>query len=420
MNLLRAWGWAVWLAALVFITPIPHTIALRNTLLFGGVLVLLAGIRRAPRPQPGRVMRTPLLALLALSTWLLLHSLLLAADRAEALGNLRGDWLLPLLLGAVGAWVAVRVPAGRAVKAVLWALGAHMIWLAGWQVWLVLQGLPVGFGAVPFGERDFQSTLHSFLLALLIAQTLAAGSIAGSARIGARGWLALALTFAADALIRARNGTLITLALSAAAAGLLALQSRQRRRVLLVAGAVAALGVTSLSIDPRWSGLRESLDIGWHSSSMYWMNRGGEVPRTSRGAPIEESAYMRAAWARQATDFIARHPLGTGFGRDAFGRGIAEVHGVGGWVSSHSGLLDFTLAVGWPGSLLLLLAAVLTVRAGWRQYVEQGDPAGLMLSFLTGGYLLRILLDGHFSGWRLSLFALLFGVLLGSFRRRAP
>lgn len=416
MTLLRAWGWAAWLAALVFITPIPHTIALRNALLFGGVLVLLAGLRRAPRPQPGRVMRPPLLAFIALSAWIVLHSLLLAAEPAIALGNLRGDWALPLLLAAVGAFVAARAPAGRAVQAALWALGAHMVWLVGWQVWLVLQGLPVGFGAVPFGERDYQSTLHNFLLSLLVAQTLAAGA---AARVPLRNWGVLLATFAADALIRARNGTLVTLALSAAAAGLLALKSRQRRRVLLVAGAVAALGVTSLSIDPRWSGLRESLDIGWHSSSMYWMNRSGEVPRTSRGTPIEESAYMRAAWARQATDFIARHPFGTGFGRDAFGRGIAEVHGVPGWVSSHSGLLDFTLAVGWPGSLLLLLTAVLTVRAGWRQYADQGDPAGLMLSFLAGGYLLRILLDGHFSGWRLSLFALLLGVLLGSFRRRS-
>lgn len=418
MNLLRAWGWAAWLAALVFITPIPHTIALRNALLFGGVLVLLAGIRRAPQPQPGRVMWVPLLALLALSAWLLLHSLLVAVDHAEALGNLRGDWLLPLLLGAVGAWVAVRVPAGRAVRAVIWALGAHMVWLAGWQLWRLLHGLPlVSQGIVPFGERDYHSSLHNFLLALMLGRALV---VPAGARVAA-GHAALALVVVCDALIRTRNGTLVTAAMGLAAAAVLALRSRRRWPLTLAVAAAVALGAVSLANDTRWAGMRESISVGWQSPSLYWLTKNpDQMPPTPSGAHLEDSAYTRAAWARQATDFIARHPLGTGFGRDAFGRGIAEAHGVVGWVSSHSGLLDFTLAVGWPGLLLLLLTAALTVRAGWRQYVEQSDPVGLMLAFLTGGYLLRIALDGHFSGWRLSLFALLFGVLLGSFRRRAP
>ena len=85
-------------------------------------------------------------------------------------------------------------------------------------------------------------------------------------------------------------------------------------------------------------------------------------------------------------------------------------------VSSHSGWLDFALAAGIPGLVLLLLTAALAIRGGWRQFRDHDDPAGLMLTFLVGSYLLRCLLDGHFSGWRLGLFAFICGVLVAAMK----
>jgi hypothetical protein len=64
----------------------------------------------------------------------------------------------------------------------------------------------------------------------------------------------------------------------------------------------------------------------------------------------------------------------------------------------------------------LLLTAGLAIRGGWRQFRDHDDPAGLMLSFLVGSYLLRCLLDGHFSGWRLGLFAFICGALVAAMK----
>jgi O-antigen ligase len=86
-------------------------------------------------------------------------------------------------------------------------------------------------------------------------------------------------------------------------------------------------------------------------------------------------------------------------------------------VSSHSGLLDFAIGSGLPGLALLLLTAGLAIRGGWRQYRRHDDAAGLMFSLLVGGYLLRCLIDGHMSGWRLGLFAFLCGVLIAAMKR---
>jgi O-antigen ligase len=150
---------------------------------------------------------------------------------------------------------------------------------------------------------------------------------------------------------------------------------------------------------------------------LYWLtNDAATRPVTPSGAELEESAYLRTAWAHQALQAIGEHPLGLGFGRDGFGRAIAEKYNSPGMVSSHSGWLDFALGTGLPGLALLLITAGLAIRGGWRQFREHDDAAGLMFSFLTGGYLLRCLLDGHLSGWRLGLFAFIIGVLLAGMK----
>src|SRR6185295_6060727 len=159
--------------------------------------------------------------------------------------------------------------------------------------------------------------------------------------------------------------------------------------------------------------------IGWTSESRCWQDFSASYcPATPSGAPLEESAYMRASWTREAVRGIAGHPLGLGFGHDAFGRSVQERHGIAGWGSSHSGWLDFALAVGLPGLALLIVTGVLAVRGGWRQFRAHGDPAGLLFSFFVGGYLSRCLLDGHLSGWRLGMFAFISGVIIASMKPR--
>ncbi|MDA8261073.1 MAG: O-antigen ligase family protein [Betaproteobacteria bacterium] len=414
-----AWFWQAWLAAIVFIFPIPHTIALRNMALLIGLLVLLATLRSAPRPFLPPVMKPAAWTLLATTAWLLLHSLAVAPAPTVALDNLRGDWIMPLLTAALAAFAAARLKPRLAVRAIVAALLAHMLWALGWALWHRIADGPTWVwiaGRVPFGERDYQSTLNGFLFAVLLAERFAvlSGGRALALFPAWLAWAALAVSLIADAILLTRNGTIVSAVLLLMATLWI---SRRRPRFILLLSAVAMLGSASLTLDSRWSGLKESLSLGWNSSSMYWMKGNAEIrPLTSSGAGLEESAYLRAAWAHQAVQAIGEHPLGLGFGRDGFGRAIAEKYGYTGMVSSHSGWLDFALGAGLPGLALLLLTAGLAIRGGWRQFRQHDDAAGLMFSFLAGSYLLRCLLDGHLSGWRLGLFAFLCGVLVAAMK----
>lgn len=412
------WFWQAWLAAVVFVFPIPHTIALRNLLLLVGLLALLATLRGAARPPRLPALKPAAWALLATTVWLAWHSIAVAPAPTLALDNLRGDWILPLLTAALAAYAAARVEARLGIRAVVAALLAHMLWMFGWQLWLLLTTGAVADGSkgiVPFGERDYHSTLAGFLLALLLGERMAAHGGGGERFFAARpAWMALGLVLLADVVLRVRNGTLVSVLLLSLATLRMA---RHRSRFVLLLVFVAMLGGMSLTLDKRWSGLKESLDVGWNSPSTYWQSGDQALrPATPSGAPLEESAYARAAWARQAVRALGERPLGLGYGRDGFGRAVEAKYGFKGMVSSHSGWLDFALGAGLPGLVLLLLTAGLAMRGGWRQFRRHDDAAGLMLCLLIGGYLLRCLLDGHLSGWRLGLFAFLCGVLIAAMK----
>jgi len=130
----------------------------------------------------------------------------------------------------------------------------------------------------------------------------------------------------------------------------------------------------------------------------------------SSGQPVEGSAYQRIAWAKVALEGIQHQPLGYGYGLGGFGRYLEEAYGLKGAVSSHSGILDFTLANGLPGLALLLVFCALLLRRGWLSWMN-GNPWGLALVLTLTNYFFRILLDGHFGGFRLKMFALLVGIL---------
>lgn len=414
--------WLIWFVAIVFLYSVPHTIALRNLILLAGLVGIVTSLRtNTGRPRVLPSLFPAVFAFVTLTVWLLLQSVFVAADGRAALDNLRGDGLVPLITASLAAWCAVRLTRRQALQAVLAGLGLTVVLVVFYQGGLWLSSGTWPLGQVPYAQRDFQSAVSGFLLALLVAERLAV-SLGQESPLGwsrGTGWWVFLVAIVADLLLLTRNGLIVFVVL-VAMAGLLYWRSRERlgiKAMLLVLFVPLLVVAASLFNDARWSGFVESYRVGWTSESRYWLtNDMAERPLRPSGAPLEESAYMRAAWAHQAVIAIGEHPLGLGFGRDAFGRAVALKYGHAGMVSSHSGWLDFAVGAGIPGLALLLLTGALAMRGAWRQFSAQGDGAALMLGFLIGGYLLRCLLDGHLSGWRLGLFAFLSGVLVAAMK----
>lgn len=414
--------WQLWLAAIVFVFPIPHTIGLRNLLILAGLVVLLWTSRHT-LPRLAAWLKPAALWLLALTSWIVFHSAAVASAPSMALDQFRANWLMPLLIAFAGAWAVVQLPRQRAAQAVTAALSAHMLGLLAWQfkLWLSANAWP--FKATPFAAYDYHGTLNSFFLTLLVVDRLfwlleKYSPLALGRRAG---WALLLLSLVSDVALQSRNSSVITVSLLLAVSVVL-LNGRLRdwRVVAAAMGLAAVIGAGSISFDDRWQGLRESVATGWASPSSCWLSNDAVTPCLApSGAIPEESAYLRAAWTREAIGLIAAHPMGIGFGHDAFGRGLALKYGHGGFGSSHSGWLDFALGTGLAGLALLLATATVATRSCWLQFRQRQDAEALLLAFFVSAYMLRCLLDGHLSGWRLGLFAFICGVLIGSMRERS-
>lgn len=428
----RKWWLPGWLFALYFIYPIPHTIALRNLLLVVGLASCLWMIGRDHSSRQARRALASFRAsgwiLATLTGWLLLQSSLVSPYPALALDMLRGDWLNELLVAFIGGCAVLAMRRGgsnarRAVTTLTLALFAHALLLFAYQIWLWFSSGSYPSRLTPFANIDYHSTLLTALVALLLAD-LSSRIIAGRAalEISSRAeMLMLVLALVTTIILTARNAVIISFVLLVLTAAVFFLAGRRRLghwvtpailAVFLISSIVGWIGLRS---DPRWEGFVEAATAAFDTqSNRNWLD--GEKyapPLTKSGQPVEESAYLRLAWAKVAMEQIERYPLGLGYGHKAFGWAVNRSYNLQtGHESSHSGLLDFTLANGIPGLLLWLALSAALIVAGWRGFRKDGSPAGLMLIFSVVAYLVRCTVDGHLSGFRLEMFALLVGVLV--------
>ncbi len=429
LNMLRQWWLPLWLFALYFIYPIPHTIALRNALLISGLAGCLWVIRRDRSSIPWRTLgafRTSGWILAILACWLLFQSAFISPYPDLALDMLRGDWFNELLIAITGGCAVLaarREGAEQVLTTLTLALFAHIALLLAYQCGLWVSTGHPALGLTPFANRDYHSTLLTALIALLLAD-LCARIIFGTKSLAIAQCILLpmlALSYVAAWVLMARNAVTITFVMTFISAGILLFKERHKLGRRSISGTVALLLLLSVatwvgqSNDERWSGFGEAVRAAIDTkNNMAWLDEGKYArPLMADGQAVNHSTYMRLAWAKVALEQIQRYPLGLGYGHKAFGWAVNHSYNVEtGHESSHSGLLDFTLANGIPGLLLWLALSAALIRSGWHAFRDRHSPAGLMLAFTVIAYLVRCLIDGHLSGFRLEMYALLVGALV--------
>lgn len=401
---------------------LPGTGALR-TLFLLFCLVYWAKHWSFAVPETLSALRSPVgLALGLLTLWLGLRAVSLWPDNALPLKEFAGEWGKILLLAVLGASIGLRAGAtqGRPLLTALFAgYFLHVLSALAYQAWFFTSQGQLDLGQSLLGNYGYVSPLVDTAFAILLADLIhrlwhgRALLPVGNAWVGAM----LVLTLAAVLVLRAKGSAVSVVALSLVFVGVLARsRSRYRRHALFVALALLVISATlSLRIENRWQNLSQSLAYATDiEHNRAWLDNNRQL-----AANIDESFYLRAAWFRVGLEGVAKHPFGLGYGSDAFGRYIALEYKTADFVSSHSGWLDFTLANGVPGLLLLLVLCGVLVHTSWQAFLQDTGVAGLSLGLLTLNFYFRGLLDGHFSSSRLMAFALIAGLLWGLSLRKS-
>ncbi len=429
----------VLLGILFFVFPLPGTISLRDLLL---VLVIgVFGYLAWRRGWPGGELRellVPAVLLATLTAWMVFVALFVSPETAWSLDEITSQWLRGLLALLAGALVSLSFRSNAA--AIRWSLATLVVALLVHVIYVDLEGVYLwasgqsferlsGLAGGPDKSNYMTNMLFCFCFAELVYRSVHRRKAPPLGNILLTGTLVAA--FISVFLERMRNG-IIVLALVMLAAGLLYLfGQRTRIRKTTLAAGVAALFIVSLgglgvaaTIKPvatSFKDLLTSVSIAWDTKHYTaWRDDKQSAPKLPDGKTIDTSVYQRLAWFKEGLLLVGDHPLGLGFGRNAFGHGLKAKYGQGAG-HSHSGLLDMTIGLGIPGALLWsgFFASLATV--AWRR-CRAGDKgarvgavaepgmrnyAAVLLFLLVLDYGLRMVLDSVVRDHMLQQFMLL-------------
>ena len=423
----------VLLGLLFFVWPMPRTISLRDLLL---VLVLLVSgycaWRRGWSRGNLRALFTPAIMIATLTAWMYFVAFFISPESAWSIDELNSQWIRALVALVAGVVVAMAVGPDSDFKQkvllvifaalLLHVLAVDILAVKQWSQDLMAHRDLHRIGGLTSGA-DKSNYLTNILLCFLLAESLyrllskKRGLPLGNVLLGSATGIALFSMFAE----RMRNGVAVFV-LMLLIAGLLWLlaQKSRLRKTGLVAGAAAlaaiALGGLGLAVairsDSDLKNLIETVPVAWDTEHHQgWLDdKKYGLPVLPSGAAVDYSAYMRIAWFKQGLLIIGEHPLGIGFGRNAYGHGLKAKYGEGRG-HSHSGLLDLAIGTGVPGTLLWLGFFVSLMRLAWKRSRATHSHAAILLMLLLLDFGARMFLDSIIRDHMLQQFLFLAGLV---------
>ena len=401
----RAWPEYVCVAsamALLAIWVLPDTIALRHLLLLTGALSAAVVIHRSGFLYHRRFLElTPLIALASLFFWVIIHYFAFSLNPALEASEIQSLWARSLLAAIMAIGVRISIAKYPGLQpyffAALWVvplinLGAYVYvsWKAGhfllpnqFVTAFTFKKIEAAFYGVLavsiacanliywFGKSDPQKKMIVTAWSLGIAIAMASAIVA-STKNGVAGIFGLCallvLTFITQPLIHRQKG------------------SARWRRVLtgcIVIFLLIAIWQVHLRFASHgWGTLIEDIQISAKVDEHdYWRKNNPTVfPNNSSGRPVAGNTYERVAWATVGLRLIKDYPFGYGSVNRSF-KGMLDHAKIEHELQSqtHSGWIDFGLAYGVPGLLILAFVMAATLIAG----LGSGGLFGYLAVWLT-------------------------------------
>jgi hypothetical protein len=414
---------------LLFIYPVPHTISLRYLLLLGAIG--LFGYLAIKHGDFSIFRRLGLATLLfvALCVWIVFGAVFISDDPRESLSEIRGQWLLTVvsLMTGTAAGIAAQVKPFirlRLLQAIVLVFAIHVLIVDIQALWSVVmsgtftlraQGLTDGPDKASFLTNMFLAFLLSELFLRLTGKSrtfrINNGLFAG----------VLVLTLFSLYAEGTRNAVLALLVMCVGFIVLYWANHGRNQRpwwqiatvtCLLVVLLTSLFQVSASKRGITWDQMMDTIPVALDTKSHNnWLNTGKYgLPKLPDGRLVEESTYLRIAWLKEGLLLVAEHPLGIGFDRNAFGRGLQLKYGEGRGYS-HSGIIDMAIGMGIPGVLLWITFLASLAWLGLRRFLHTGNYAGLTLLFVVLDFSTRLLLDSVTKDHMLQQFMLVAGLL---------
>ncbi len=370
------------IVGLLFIWVVPNTIALRHVFLVVGFFSAIGLIRyHRDSFRLAGFKAIPLFCIFSLFIWVLIHYLFFSLNRELELSEIKGVWMRSMLgaVAAVGLGIAiVRYSSLRVcfyialfstpfinVASYFWASYLNHGWLKpnDFVRFLFTKIETAYFGAVAAGIAA--GNLMHLLMCKMDRSKVVQIFL----------WLlGLALVLVSALVSSTKNGIAVALGLCVFLAIVVLINSALLKGGSKLLSAAVLIIVITLSA-VIWEGHKSSAYKGWDTvfqdaalgldidNNKQWQKREGTVPTplNSTGSEAAINTYIRFSYMAVGARLIKEYPLGYGSINRSF-KGLqvhAQVpHEHEGQV--HSGWIDFGLAFGIPG-LLLIFSSMLSI-----------------------------------------------------------
>jgi len=373
--------------ALLFIWVVPETIAFRHLLLIIGAISSGFLLRKNLQLiYPLRPANLPLYILFSLFIWVAIHWSFFSLNSELEFSEIKSLWVRTFLgaIMGVGLGIALRKysPLCKYVYCALFS--TPLINLGSYVYASVLNHglvLPSQFSRFFFTKIE-TAYFGGIAAAVSVGQLVylfKCNHYPNKIRKIIFWFLGIVLVLVSAIISRTKNGMLIVVILLFALIIIFLINAIRghikRSSVYISVFVLFTVLATSFMIHNKyastgWSNIYDdvkvAIDIDKHKQ---WNQVEGEpvYPLNSKGVPVETNTYSRVAWATVGLRLIWQHPLGYGSINHSFD-GMQDFAGIehGHKGQTHSGWIDYGLAFGLPGLIILISALVLNIYFGMK------------------------------------------------------
>jgi hypothetical protein len=397
---------------LLIIWVLPNTISSRNTLLItGGVSGLVVIIKSHFFMSRTWQEVTPLYLFALLFLWALVHFFFFSLNPELSLKELKGVWFRSVLgaITAIGLSIVLRNNESLHPYFFISLFAITFINL-GVYAWLSFDAghllLPAEF-INKFVFKKIEAAVFS-----VIAISIACANIVYlmSKKMDLKNtrhliywFLGIVSAILSSVVANTKNGVAVALGLCVLLAITLVFKASFGRgasklklllpAIFIIMVIVGGWKVHNQFASQGWNTLFEDVQISsqidkhnfWRFNSQHWKKVEGEdFPRNSKGLLVAGNTYERISWATQGIILISQYPMGYGSINQSF-VGMLNHAKIKQQLESqtHSGWIDFGLAFGIPGLLILLLTFTSII---YRGHVL-GNQFGLIGVWLILGFM---------------------------------
>ncbi len=418
-------------ALLFFVWPIPHTISLRQIVIF--LLLPIVGYlayknhRNASTAVSLRALKAPVILLAAITLWMLIVAFFISEEIAWSLDEIRGVWgfaLLAFLLGVLTSFSfdTTGIFSRKNILIVLLlVLLAHMLIIdLGYLYKLLTRGeINWRMRMAGFTYSDKATYLSNTLFAFLCSDAFfrlkyKTRYLPVNAPVLAVFFLLTVFSLYIEAY---RFGTISMLVILTVAVLLYVKETRLLSKKTALLGVIFfsfifSAGFLTLKNDPRWGTLIETIPLAldtennrsWLDSEKY------PYPTLQNGEQVKSSNYDRVAWFKEGLLLVGDNPLGVGFGRDAFEVGLKKKYNEGRG-HSHSGFIDMAIGTGVPGVLLWVSLLGSLICVAFKELRRGRNFAALLMILVVSKFSFRMMVDSIIRDHMLQQFFFVVGVL---------